>query len=556
MNNETDEQLIEQCRGGSQAAYEVIVKRYQVLVCSIAYSIVGNVASSEDVAQDAFLVAWKKLSDLRDPKLFKSWISTIARNESQAWRRHRANSVHELEEPDRIPAAAVKEEIVDQEEAELVWMTLSQLPESYREPLVLYYRHDRSVSEVADALSLSLSAAKQRLARGREMLRTEVLTTIERRLRKTVPTAAFTVGVMAVVSGSSNTAAAATGAAAAKMATTAAKSAAGGAVAGTLTGLLGGFAGAFASWYNAEYQSQRTLIVRQSLVYLVAMAIFTMPFVAMQFGWNPVVALGARTWRAVYALWMLVFLGLNTIWMIWCIRSYKRLQQKEHDAKAERLPRYKQAQEAGYKLTGRRWTSSRSLFGLPLVQVAFPDFQVGVEAATIAHQGTARAWIAIGHFAYGRIIGIGHRAIAPIALGTQAMGIASFGVFSIGIVSTGVLSLGAFAVGVVCIGGVGIGAAIAAGFFAVAPLAFALKAAKGAMVFSLQFAEGPLAFAPHANDQAASHFIASSSLIQKLDQVLLSTAAATKGTNFSYWVAGLIVLLVFAQRFVFQRRVE
>jgi len=212
---------------------------------------------------------------------------------------------------------------VDQQDADLVWSTLSQLPESYREPLVLYYRHEKSVSEVADSLSLSQSATKQRLARGRDMLRTEVLAAIEQSLRKTVPSAAFTVGVMAVISGAPKTAAAATGAA---VATTAAKSAAGGAAAGTLLGLLGGFMGAFASWYNSEYQSQRTLIVRQGVVYLIGMLVFMLPFEAMQLGWQPMASLGARGYGIAYAIWMLTFLSLNCVWMLWCILSHKRLQ--------------------------------------------------------------------------------------------------------------------------------------------------------------------------------------------------------------------------------------
>ena len=158
MSDCTDEQLIERCLAGEHPAFETLVERYQVLVCSIAYSVVGNIAASEDVGQEAFLSAWKKLSSLRDLKQFKSWLSTITRNEARAWLRRRSNSMQELVEPTRIPESVAKldgDEAVDREDADLVWKTLSQLPESYREPLVLYYRHEQSVTEVADALSLS-----------------------------------------------------------------------------------------------------------------------------------------------------------------------------------------------------------------------------------------------------------------------------------------------------------------------------------------------------------------------------------------------------------------
>lgn len=558
MNDLTDQQLVERCLVAEQPAFEILVQRYQVLVCSIAYSVVGNVAASEDVGQEAFLSAWKKLSTLRDTKQFKSWLSTITRNEARAWLRRRSNSMQELREATLIPESVVKEEAVDREEADLVWQTLSQLPESYREPLVLYYRNERSVSEVAGALSLSQSATKQRLARGREMLRTEVLATIEQRLRKSVPTAAFAMGVMAVVSGSTKTAAAATGVTVAKVASTATKTAVGGAATGSLFGLLGAFAGTFASWYNAEYQSERTLIIRQSLIYLVGATIFTLPFLAIRMGWRPVETLGGRGYGIAYAIWMLFFLGLNFLWMFCIVRSHKKLKQKERLADTERLPRYAKALEEGRKVKGSRWKSSRSLLGLPLVDIAFPDSYVGSDRATIAQQGTARAWIAIGHFAHGRAIAVGtQRAIAPLAVGLQAIGVLSCGVFSLGLVSFGVVSIAALAAGVVCIGGISLGCSIAVGILAVAPMAFALKAAKGCMVFSLKFGEGPLVFAPHANDEAASQFMNSTRIPEMLDGLQSMVIAARSMGSVGYWVAGsvavLAILLVLVQRVVFKR---
>ena len=378
MSNRTDQQLIESCLAGEQADFEILVQRYQVLVCSIAYSVVGNVASSEDIGQEAFLSAWKKLSSLRDSKQFKSWLSTITRNEARAWLRRRSNTMQEIGEPAQIPQCNEKDDVVDNEETDLVWKTLSQLPESYREPLVLYYRHEQSVSEVAEALSLSSSATKQRLARGREMLRTEVLATIEHGLRKTVPSAAFTAGVMAVISGSSKVAAASTGAAVAKVAATSAKTAVGGAASGTLLGLLGGFFGAFVAWRNAEYQSQRTLIVKHCLVYLIGTAIFLLPHGAMRLGWQPTETFGERGYGIAYAIWMLSFMGINLLWIFSQLRSYKKLQQKERSADTERLPRFEKAMEQAAKTEGRRWRSSQSFLGLPLVQIAFPDRYIGL----------------------------------------------------------------------------------------------------------------------------------------------------------------------------------
>ena len=554
MTNESNEQLIRRCESDDHAAFETLVERHQVLVCSIAYSIVGNVASSEDVGQEVFLTAWKRLGDLRDKKQFKSWLSTIARNEARAWLRRRANVMQDIGEPNQISQPISEDKVVDQEETDLVWKTLEQLPESYREPLILYYRQDQSVSEVADALELSQSATKQRLARGREMLRIEVLASIEKGLRQSVPSAAFTLGVMTLISGSSKTAAAATGVVATKVTATAAK-AAGGAVSGTLIGFLGAFFGAFASWYTAEYQSQRTLIVRQCIAYLIGSLVFSIPIVAIQFGWQPRVTLGANGFSIAYAAWMLFFMGLNGLWMFWAIRSHRRLAKQERETNAERLPLHQAAAAKGLKAHGRRWTSASKFFGLPLVQIAFPDYEVGITEETIKQQGTARAWVAIGKFAYGRVIAVGNRAIAPIAIGTFAVGFLAFGVVALGVLSVGVVSVAAISVGVLACGGVCTGAGMAAGFVAVAPMAFAFQAAKGAVAFSLGVAEGPVAIAPNANNEVAVAYITSSYTFQQANRVLeWMTAMVSDRSTKLYYLGALFAVLAIAQRFVYAKQ--
>ncbi len=83
------------------------------------------------------------------------------------------------------------------EEETLVWQALERIPESYREPLILFYREDRSVAEVAGALELSEDAVKQRLSRGRGMLREQVAELVEGGLRRSRPGRKFTVAVMA-----------------------------------------------------------------------------------------------------------------------------------------------------------------------------------------------------------------------------------------------------------------------------------------------------------------------------------------------------------------------
>ena len=64
---------------GDRDAFGELVARYQSPVCALAYSACGNVSQSEDLAQETFIIAWRKLGDLKEHARFKSWLFGIAR---------------------------------------------------------------------------------------------------------------------------------------------------------------------------------------------------------------------------------------------------------------------------------------------------------------------------------------------------------------------------------------------------------------------------------------------------------------------------------------------
>ena len=206
FNGSSDRTLIQQSLTGDQQAYGRIVQRYQSLVCSVAYSRCGDLAMSEDLAQEAFIVAWQKLADLTDLEKFKSWICTIVRNlanrASQRSARQSAASSVEFEAVAELPAgtSSPDQRMISQEQEQLVWQALSDMPENYREPMVLFYRQEQSVARVAEALDLSQDAVKQRLSRGRKMLESQLAATVESVLEQTKPSNNFAGSVMLGVS--------------------------------------------------------------------------------------------------------------------------------------------------------------------------------------------------------------------------------------------------------------------------------------------------------------------------------------------------------------------
>src|SRR5262249_36720734 len=134
-----DAELVRAAQRGNKRAFVEIVARHQAMVSGIALGIIGDFAASEDVGQEVFLTAWRKIHDLREPEKLKGWLAQIARNAALAQVRGRKPH-EELDESLRVAdeSPSPDEAAASEEEAELVRQSLASLPEMYRLPLVLY----------------------------------------------------------------------------------------------------------------------------------------------------------------------------------------------------------------------------------------------------------------------------------------------------------------------------------------------------------------------------------------------------------------------------------
>ena len=195
--------LVQASARGDRRAFGEIVERYQGAVCAMAYSVTGDFPQSEDLAQETFVIAWQKLGNLRRQESLGAWLCGIARNLARNWQRRQAKA---LTVPLGEATGAVQpgvdsepESRSRQERSEAVWAALAGIPETYREPLVLFYRQERSIRAIAEALDLSEDCVKQRLSRGRNMLRAEVARMVEETLEESQPGKAFTAGVIAAL---------------------------------------------------------------------------------------------------------------------------------------------------------------------------------------------------------------------------------------------------------------------------------------------------------------------------------------------------------------------
>jgi len=211
MTPHTISEQVAAARLGSREAFAALVEHYQGLVSAVALNIVGDFQQSEDIAQESFLIAWNRLTELSEPAKFPAWLCGIARNCSNNWlRQQKRNPLAQSAELTDVADKAIVETEPshaeasdtapsDKADAQLVWQSLTDIPATYREPMLMFYRHGAKISEIADALELTEETVRQRLSRGRKLLKSEVERTVEKTLSATRPDVAFTVAVLAAI---------------------------------------------------------------------------------------------------------------------------------------------------------------------------------------------------------------------------------------------------------------------------------------------------------------------------------------------------------------------
>ncbi len=152
-----------------QKRYEALVKAYHTELYRYAYWLCHDPTIAEDLVQEAFLRAWKALDSLKEEGAAKSWLITILRRENaRRFERKQFNYVDMEHQPLEDCISATTEEQIEQQ---LIRKQIMQLPEEYREPLVLQVVAGFSGDEIADMLSLNKNTVMTRLFRARNQLK-------------------------------------------------------------------------------------------------------------------------------------------------------------------------------------------------------------------------------------------------------------------------------------------------------------------------------------------------------------------------------------------------
>jgi len=178
----TDEQIIERIKNDQVELFEVIVHRYQKKLVNYIYRMITNYEAANELCQEVFLKVYVSLDKYNPEYKFTTWVHRIASNATIDWLRKKKIDAFSLETPPSPDAPSLSQQLPSDEMGPLrrlemrqlqhrIEAAIAKLPFIYRQLIVLRHLNELSYDEIAQTVELPLGTVKNRIFRGREMLK-------------------------------------------------------------------------------------------------------------------------------------------------------------------------------------------------------------------------------------------------------------------------------------------------------------------------------------------------------------------------------------------------
>lgn len=159
---------------GTNEEFRQLVESYKLLLYSVVYA-ASVYADADDIVQETFIYAYYHWGVLRDKEKLSSWLCAIAKNKAARAMKTKRNTLSLDDVEKRLSVSSPEASFLHQERREEIRAKIGALSVIYREPILLYYFAKKSVSEIAENLSISKETVKFRLYEGRKKLKKELL---------------------------------------------------------------------------------------------------------------------------------------------------------------------------------------------------------------------------------------------------------------------------------------------------------------------------------------------------------------------------------------------
>jgi RNA polymerase sigma-70 factor (ECF subfamily) len=188
---QVDQLLVERVQKGDKHAFDLLINKYQHRIVSLVARYVNDQAEALDVAQEAFIKAYRALGNFRGDSAFYTWLYRIAINTAKNWlvaqkRRPPASDVDAVDAEQYDVDSRLKDkgtpehELLREEIRKTVYSTIAELPEDLRTAIVLREMEGMSYEEIATTMECPIGTVRSRIFRAREAIDEKLKPLIER----------------------------------------------------------------------------------------------------------------------------------------------------------------------------------------------------------------------------------------------------------------------------------------------------------------------------------------------------------------------------------------
>ena len=179
----TDYELVAACIEGEKNSFEELVSRYKNLVYSVVLRMVTDKEDANDLAQEVFIKIYRNLEKYSEEYKFSTWTIRIATNHVIDWRRKKKYETVSIDDEENTVAgglmansgASPEDEYIADEQSRMLRDLVAGLPDIYRVPIVLYHEQGLSYQEISEITGEPLSKVKNRIFRGRKLLKESLM---------------------------------------------------------------------------------------------------------------------------------------------------------------------------------------------------------------------------------------------------------------------------------------------------------------------------------------------------------------------------------------------